>query len=103
VIPINYDGINNKGHNMSKGYTINYYTNLFKSASPRNLTPTNLPNFVSPVYGSSSVKFSQLDGFLGGNIFEIARGHGDFASFGKTPRARILKALSLRKKHGFVI
>ena len=87
---------------MSKGYTINYYTNLFKSASPRRLTPTNLPDFVSPVYGSSSVKFDQLNSFLSGKIFEIARGHGSFANLGKTPRARILNALSLRKKYGSI-
>ena len=87
---------------MSKGYTINFFINTLSGVTNTQINNNGVFNVVSPVYGSSSVKATTLDTFLGGNTQEITQGLGRFSVLGKTPRTRLLKALKLRKQYGFV-
>lgn len=86
---------------MSKGYTINFFISVFKSATVGQVN-SSVYRTVSPRLGVLSTKAEALDGWLGDKTGDIASGRGHFASFGKTARARLLKALALRKKNGFV-
>lgn len=83
---------------MSKGYTISYFVNVFSNT--RQVANTSVYAAVSPRFGHASVKARALDAWLDNQTLSIARGQGRFASFGKTPRARLLKALRLRKRNG---
>ncbi len=85
---------------MSKGYTINYFIKLFTNTTNSELKTKGVDNVVSPRYGSSSVKVDTLDNFLDYKTLDVTTGSGQYAQLGKTPRARILKALKLRKKNG---
>ena len=87
---------------MSKGYTINFFINTLSGVTNTQINNNGLFNVVSPVYGVNSVKAQALDNWLGGNTASIAFGTGKFAALGKTPRTRLLKALKLRKKFGYV-
>ena len=86
---------------MSKGYTINYFVNTIKGAKAAALK-SDVYEAISPRNGFFSVKAIALDNFLGGETlaYQIAEGIGSFEGLGKTPRSRLLKALSLRKKNG---
>jgi hypothetical protein len=87
---------------MSKGYTINFFINTLTGVTNTQINNNGVFNVVSPVYGAASVKAVALDTFLGGQTASIANGTGAFAALGKTPRTRLLKALKLRKKFGYV-
>jgi hypothetical protein len=87
---------------MSKGYTINYFVNVFTNTTNTQIARNGVYNTVSPRNGYASVKAGALDRFLQGQTYAIANGTGVFASFGKTPRARLLKALRNRKRYGTV-
>ena len=87
---------------MSKGYTLNYFINTISSASNRQIEQNGVFRVISPRLGGTSVKAQALVNFLGGHgtTFSVVNGSGRFAGFGKTPRARLLKALKLRKRNG---
>jgi hypothetical protein len=88
---------------MTKGYTLNYFVNLISTSRSRQLTTTQaVYSFVSPRFGYNSTRALVLDTWLGYNTREIVNGDGRFANYGKTPRARLLKALRNRKANGFV-
>jgi len=87
---------------LSKGYTINYFIDVLKSAATNKVTKEGVYSVVSPRFGGQSVKANALDGWLNFKTNAIAKGVGQFASYGKTPRARLLTALSKRKKLGTV-
>lgn len=91
-----------KGTAMSKGYTINYFITVLKNTNTSLVNKNGLYNTVSPRYGYHSVKAEALDNWLNGLTAPIYRGDGRFASYGKTGRARVLKALQNRKTLGFV-
>lgn len=87
---------------MSKGYTISYFVNVLSNArTSQVLNADAVYSTVSPRFGYASVKARALDTWLNHKTTAIANGYGRFASFGKTPRARVLKALRLRKQNGF--
>lgn len=85
---------------MSKGYTITFFINELTTKVKGKKTAGSIVDAISPTYGKSSVKFSTLNNFVG-NFDAVANGTGKYAGFGKTPKARLLKALKLRKKFGF--
>jgi hypothetical protein len=88
---------------MTKGYTLNYFVNLFTSSRSRQLNSTKaVYNFVSPRFGYNSTRAVVLDAWLGDNTTQIVNGTGRFSTYGTTPRARILKALRNRKTTGQV-
>jgi hypothetical protein len=87
---------------MSKGYTISYFINVLQNTPTSTVTKLGVFNVVAPRFGAESVKVDALQSWLGYNTTAIASGSGRFASFGKTPRARLLTALKNRKVNGFV-
>lgn len=87
---------------MSKGYTLSYFIKTLSSATPTKVTRDGVYNTVSPRDGVFSVKADALDSWLDHQTLSIARGDNDFASYGKTSRARLLKALRNRKNNGTV-
>lgn len=87
---------------MSKGYTISFFINTLTNTTNSTLNTQGVFSAVSPLYGAESVKAKALDNYLGGNAVKIATGKGAFAKLGKTPRTRLIKALKLRKKNGYV-
>lgn len=87
---------------MSKGYTINFFINALTGVTNTAINNNGVFNVVSPMYGVNSVKAAALNTWLGGNAASIAFGTGKFATLGKTPRTRLIKALKLRKKFGYV-
>lgn len=84
---------------MTKGYTISYFIKLFSSTRNRVIVSKGLFDTVSPRFGSTSVRAQVLNKWLGGKASSIVNGTGKFASYGETPRARLLKALKLRKQN----
>ncbi len=86
---------------MSKGYTINYFVNELSQVHPSVFNYTDVAHVVSPRFGANSMKFTALNNFLHGMTTVIAYDE-DFKDLGKTPRARVLKALKMRKKLGSV-
>lgn len=90
---------------MTKGYTLNYFVNLFNSTGSKSISNAKeVYTFVSPRLGFNSVRGVVLDQWLGGvkNTRAIANGTGRFSTYGSTPRARLLKALRNRKTTGSV-
>ena len=85
---------------MTKGYTLNYFIGAISNVSDKALVSNGVYSAISPRRGSDSVKALMLDVWLGHKTSQIVSGKGNFKSFGKTPRARLLKALRLRKKNG---
>jgi len=86
---------------MSKGYTIAFLINEVKTKlKSSNLSPLGVAYSLSPQKGINSVKIEALSKFIG-NFDGVVNGSGKYAGYGKTPRTRLLKALKLRKKHGF--
>jgi hypothetical protein len=85
---------------MSKGYTIQFFINEISTKVNRGNDVNAFIKAISPVYGINSVKIGALDNFIG-DLNKVANGRGRYAGFGKTPKARVLKALKLRKKLGF--
>ena len=87
---------------MTNKYTIPFLINYVKGTtiSDWNAVTTsgriNFASVISPIGGSSSVKIQTLNSLLGGNLRAVVHGSGTFSNFGKTPRARLLKALRLR-------
>ena len=86
----------------TKGYTLQYFIDLFTNTTTRQLSTNSVYNVVSPRKGVTSVRAEVLDNWLSYNTTNIANGTGSFASYGKTPRARLLKALRNRKNNGTV-
>lgn len=89
---------------MSRGYTISYFINLIS-----NLTESTLKKGVykaiAPLKGYDSERAIQLEQWVGGETTfqEITKGASLRAkALGKTTRARILKALKMRKTTGKV-
>ena len=82
----------------TKGYTINYFINLFTDVTNSQLANNGVYSTVSPRKGVTSVRAAVLNDLLNGNTRNVVNGTGRFSSFGSTPRARILKALRLRKQ-----
>ena len=87
---------------MTKGYTIQYFIDLFDGTTSRQLNRNGVYNVVSPRRGYDSVRAEVLDFWLGNQTTNIVKGHGKFATFGASPRSRLLKALRLRKTNGSV-
>jgi hypothetical protein len=87
---------------MSKGYTISFFINVLKNTTTRAVSKNGVYNVVAPRFGDFSVKASALDSWLGYKTSAIEAGEGKFASYGKTPRARLLTALRNRKVNGTV-
>lgn len=81
----------------TKAYTISYFIKLFSNVRSRTIESNGVYNTVSPRKGSKSVSVSVLNTWLGGNLSKVVNGTGQFGSYGATPRARLLKALKLRK------
>lgn len=82
----------------TKGYTINYFIDLFTNTTNRQLVTNGVSAVVSPRFGATSVRAKVLDRLLNYDVIEIVNGFYDYSSFGSTPRTRILKALRLRKQ-----
>jgi hypothetical protein len=88
---------------MTKGYTLSYFLGLFSTVRSRSLPNTDaVYNFVSPRFGFYSTRALVLDTWLGGSTKQIVNGTGRFANYGRTPRARLIKALRNRKVTGSV-
>ncbi len=87
---------------MTNVYTIPFLIDYVKGTtlSDWNAVTTasrvNFASVISPIGGASSIKVKTLNTLLGGNLKAVVHGTGTFASFGITPRARLLKALRLR-------
>jgi hypothetical protein len=88
---------------VKPSYTIQNFINAVTAVNNKTLMSNGVYNVVAPRFGESSVKAETLDFFLNGNTNAILDGTGTFASLGKTPRARLLKALRLRQTNGFII
>lgn len=90
----------------TKGYTLNYFINTFSNLTPRQVGNTlgQVYNAVSPTLGGSSVRSYALDNWFGtpATLEAVVTGQGTFANYGKTARARVLKALRNRKRFGTV-
>lgn len=86
---------------MSRKYTIAYFINEISTKTRPSLSSVGVVNAISPMYGFNSVKIQTLNHLIG-NFNAVAGGIGKYAGFGKTPKTRLLKALKLRKKLGFV-
>ena len=87
---------------MSKGYTINYFSNTIKLASVGKVSKLGIIKLIAPRIGVKSVKIAALNLWLGGDLLAIEAGKGRFAGLGKTSKTRLLKALALRYKNGVV-
>ena len=91
---------------MHKGYTINYFINLFSNVAKRNMTVDEVAKVVSPRKGQNSQAFNALDRLLDYDLENVITGSDfgcdDFTRFGKTTRTRLLKALRTRKKYGYL-
>jgi hypothetical protein len=87
---------------QTKGYTLSYFLKLFNSTSNRAISSNGVYGVVSPLLGSTSVRATVLNTWLGNKTTQITNGTGKFASYGTTPRARILKALRNRKTTGSI-
>lgn len=85
---------------MHKGYTLNYLIEQVKGTTNAQIQNNGIYQTLSPRAGVYSVKGDVLDNFLFNNTAAIVAGAGIFATFGKTPKTRLLKALKLRKKTG---
>lgn len=85
---------------MSKGYTINYFLDVFKNTTNKELASNGVFQTVAPRNGFNSVKATTLNKFLDYQTIAIARGNGAYAVLGATPRARLMKALANRKRTG---
>lgn len=86
---------------ITKGYTINYFLGLFGNVRNRNLKNLDkVYSSVSPRFGFKSIRAMVLDQLLDYNTSYIFHGVGKFSTYGKTPRARLLKALRNRKTNG---
>lgn len=87
----------------TKGYTISYFLGLFEGSRSRQLPNKNaVYSFISPKLGAKSVRAAVLNKWLECRTTAIVDGTGQFATYGSTPRARLLKALKNRKKTGSV-
>jgi hypothetical protein len=85
---------------MSKGYTLNYFINLFNNTTTSDWKGRSVFDFVETKRG---VRATALENFIGyGVISNVDLGSKQTNVLGKTPRARILKALYNRKRHGNV-
>ena len=91
------------GEHMTS-YTIPFFINTISKVPVKNLknisSVLGLANVIAPVGGINSVKINTLNTLLGFSLNDIIVGDGHFGSYGSTPRARLLKALKLRKTHG---
>lgn len=88
---------------MTKGYTLNYFLGLFGNSRSRQLENVDaVYSFVSPRFGYFSTRAVVLDTWLGDQTNAIVRGTGRFSTYGRTPRARLIKALRNRKTTGTV-
>jgi len=89
---------------MSKGYTISYFVKALKNAPTRAVgnTASSVFQAVSPRLGLFSVKADALDTWLNYQTHNIAQGAGIFSTYGKTPRARLIRALNNRFKNGSI-
>ena len=85
---------------MSKGYTIQYFIDLFTNTNNTVFKNNTVYDIVSPRYGSDSVKAQALTEWLGFNPVHVANGVGGFRTLGATPRTRLLKALKNRQRFG---
>jgi len=87
---------------MTNAYTIPFLIDFVRGTTlgdwnaATSSSRVNFASVISPIGGASSIKIKTLDTLLGGNLKAVVHGTGTFASFGKTPRARLLKALRLR-------
>ena len=100
--PINYYVKGTRMNFGTKGYTLQYFIDLFTNTTSRQLNSNGVYRTVSPRLGSVSVRADVLDTWLSNNTTAIVNGTGNFATFGKTPRTRLLKALRNRKTNGYV-
>ena len=92
-----------KRRNMNwstKAYTLNVLIEDVAAVKGTGDTRTVLKQ-LSPRLGAESVKVSVIDSFLNGNLAPVLNGRGAYAKLGTTAKARLLKALRLRKKRQF--
>jgi hypothetical protein len=87
---------------LSKGYTISYFMTALQNANSKKVTETGPYYAVSPRKGVFSEKSYALDTWLNDQTESIFAGKGRFANYGKTPKARLLKALKNRKVNGVI-
>jgi hypothetical protein len=87
---------------MSKGYTISFFMSALQSVNSRKVTEAGPYYTVSPRKGVFSEKSLALDTWLNGQTEQVFQGNGKFAAYGKTPKARLLKALKNRKVNGSI-
>lgn len=85
----------------TKGYTISYFIKVLSSTTNTQLR-NGVSSVLSPRKGATSVKVRVLNSLLSGNTSAILNGTGRFASYGSTPRGRLLTALRNRKRNGSV-
>lgn len=87
---------------MSKGYTISFFMAALQNVNSKRVTEAGPYYVVSPRKGVFSEKSYALDTWLNDQTELIFEGRGRFANYGKTPKARLLKALKNRKVNGFI-
>jgi hypothetical protein len=84
---------------MATSYTIAYFERLFKEFTyDRKLNIVEELSDKRTKHNYVSNKLIMLDTHLKGYAKAISKGTRGFAVLGKSPKARILKALKLRKK-----
>ena len=89
---------------MGKHYNYpQYFINTIGELTARQVggTTASFVNAIAPVGGAGSVKVKTLNAMLGGNLGAIVAGTGSFSGFGRTARARVLKAFKLRQNGTF--
>jgi hypothetical protein len=87
---------------MATSYTIVYFERLFKEFTydkKLNIVKELSDKRTKQKYLSN--KLMMLDKYLNGYARAISKGSRGFAILGKSPKARLLKALRLRKKGQF--
>ena len=84
---------------MGNHYYPQYFINTLGGFTARQLgnSTSTFVGTIAPVKGRNSVKVKSLNTMLGGQLNNIIAGTGEFGGFGRTARARVLKALRLRK------
>lgn len=84
---------------MGNSYYPQYFISQLGNFTSRQLgnSPSSFVSKLAPVGGRTSAKIKSLNTILGGQLNNIIAGHGQFSSLGQTARARVLKALHLRK------
>ena len=87
---------------MHKGYTTNYFIDLFKNTPDEFFAQHSIDKIISPKKGKQSQAFNALDEMFNGELIEIERGLRYYHKLGSTPKERLIDALKQIQRYGFV-